>query len=42
MTNFFLQVQAGTNLDRGPFLHDKVVDLLKRISGTVTFRKIAL
>ena len=38
---FCFQVQADTNLDRGPFLHDEVVDLLKRTKGTITFREIA-
>ena len=38
---FYFQVQADINLDRGPFLHDEVVDLLKRTKGTITFRDIA-
>ena len=38
---FFFQVQADPHLDRGPFLHYKVVDLLKRTKGTITFREIA-
>ena len=38
---FCVQVQANTNLDRGPFLHDEVVDLLKRTKGTIMLREIA-
>ena len=37
---FFFQVQADSNLDRGPFLHYKVVDLLKRTKRTIMFREI--
>ena len=39
---FCFQVQADTNLDRGPIPHDEVVDLLKRTKGTITFREVVL
>ena len=38
---FYFQVQADKNLDRGPFLHSEICDLLKRTKGTITCREIA-
>ena len=33
-------MQVDTTLDRGPSLHDEIVDLLKRTKGTIIFCEI--
>ena len=37
---FIFQIKVDQNLDRGPFLHNKVVDFLKRTKRTILFREI--